>query len=217
MKRRALLATGAILAGGGRAMAADNVINLVFDGDSISAGAGSTPGHGLGQQVAAGLGGNARLHDVAAGGRPVSDCLLLFPKQVTPLYASDARFNVIVFHAGDNDIEQGRSAAQTYGAFTVYVSQAHQQGWKVVVSTELRRFTLQPQQRIELGTYNELLRANKAGADAVVDFDTDPRLTSVTNRANPAVFSPDGIHPSDGGYAILAAMLIPAIKKVAPV
>ena len=60
-----------------------------------------------------------------------------------------------------------------------------------------------------------MLRRNTAGADAVVDLDADPRLLDKSYRTDPAVFSHDGVHPSDGGYAILAGMVAPVVKQMA--
>jgi lysophospholipase L1-like esterase len=190
-------------------------INLVFDGDSISAGWGASPGHGLDARVAAELGGGVRLHNVAEGGRPVSKCLELYAKLVAPLFDASAPHNLIVFHAGDNDVLQGRGAAQTYLAFAAYVAAAHEQGWKVVVSTELRRSDFHSAQSSTLEDYNDRVRQNSAGADAVVDFDADARMTDMSYRLDPALFTQDGIHPSDSGYAVLANMLTPVVKRVA--
>ena len=211
-----------LLGGGLRAAAAAEpgcasaaCINLVLDGDSISAGVGASPGHTADRQMAAALGEAVRLQNVAAGGRPVSECLQLYPVLVAPLFVPAAGSNVIVFHAGDNDIARGRNAAQTYAAFTAYVAAAHQQGWKIVVSTELRRPDFPPPQEAELESYNDRLRRNDAGADAVVDLDAEPRMADLSYRADPEVFTPDRIHPSDGGYAVLAGLLAPAVRRVA--
>jgi lysophospholipase L1-like esterase len=189
-------------------------VNLVFDGDSISAGAGASPGHGLDGQVVAAIGDDVRLHNVAVGGRPVSDCLRLYDQRVAPLFDASTRHNVIAFHAGDNDIAQGRSADQTYVAFSAYVAAAHRQGWKVVVTTELRHADFSPLMEMKLEDYNNLIRRNQAGADAVVDLDADPRLRDFSHRAEADLFTRDGIHPSDGGYAVAAGMLAPQVKQI---
>jgi lysophospholipase L1-like esterase len=190
-------------------------VNLVFDGDSISAGAGASPGHGLDGQTVAAIGDDVRLHNVAVGGRPVWDCLQLYNKTVAPLFDTSSRHNLIAFHAGDNDIAQGRSADATYAAFTDYVAAAHRQGWKVIVSTELRHADFSALMETKLEDYNKLLRRNRAGADAVVDLDTEVRFKEFSYRTNPALFTRDRVHPSDGGYAVLAAMLAPEIKRIA--
>src|ERR1700733_10692852 len=80
-----------------------NCGNIVFDGDSISAGAGSTGGRGLDKELMQDLRVRARVTNVSVGGRPVSVCLKTFPGLVTPQFVPTARFNLIVFHAGDND------------------------------------------------------------------------------------------------------------------
>jgi lysophospholipase L1-like esterase len=189
-------------------------VNLLFDGDSISAGWGAT-GRKLDQLAAAALGGDVRLHNVAEGGRPVIACLQRYDALVAPFYDRSVRRNVIAFHAGDNDIAAGRSAAETYAAFTDYVAAAHRQGWRVVVSTELRRADFPPEAEDQLERYNALLRQNRAGAEAVVDLDTDAKLRDFAYRHDPRLFTPDGIHPNDGGYAVIAAMLAPAVRRVA--
>jgi len=191
-----------------------NCINLVFDGDSISAGAGATRDHAADRLVAREL-GHVRMYNVAAGGRPMAECLHLFPELVAPLFVPGGPPNVIVLHAGDNDVARGWSGAQIYAAFTSYVAAAHQQGWKVVISTELKRFDFLPQKEAELEGYNDRVRRNQAGADAVVDLDAEPKFADPAYRSDPAVFGKDRIHPSDGGYVLLADMLTPAVKRVA--
>ena len=68
-------------------------------------------------QVVAGMDRNVEVHNVAVGGRPVFQCLQLYPQLVMRLYNPATTHNVIVFHAGDNDIGAGRDAKQTYAAF----------------------------------------------------------------------------------------------------
>jgi lysophospholipase L1-like esterase len=186
----------------------------MFDGDSISAGVGSTQGHALDALVVGDLEVPLRLNNVSAAGRPVLNCLQFYGQRVAPLFSPEFKANIIVFHAGDNDINQGRDAAHTYAAFTDYVEAAHRQGWKVVVSTELRRFDFPPPKEAILEVYNDRLRQNRARADAVVDLDAEARFVAPEERHNADLFSPDGVHPSDGGYVILADMLVPAIKRV---
>jgi lysophospholipase L1-like esterase len=191
------------------------VVNLVFDGDSISASAGATPQHGLDFQLAVGLKRPLQSHNVAVGGRPVSECLRLYASLVAPLFVADAAANVIVFHAGDNDIARGKDAAATYAAFTDYVAAAHRQGFRVVVSTELRRPDFSAERKAALEDYNAKLRGNAAAADAVVDFDADPRMADLKRRDDPGMFTHDHVHPADDGYAVLAALLLPAVRRVA--
>lgn len=189
---------------------------VVFDGDSISAGVGASPAQTLDKQFARELGQLARVTNVAVGGRPAAECARLFPNLVAPLFQNQARFNVIVFHAGDNDINQGKSATEAYRAFTRYVAASHAQGWKILVSTELQRVDFPPGKKAELDAYNKLLLANSAGADAVVDFNAEPAFADLARREDPALFTKDRIHPSDSGYTILARMLVAGTKPLLP-
>jgi lysophospholipase L1-like esterase len=188
--------------------------NIVFDGDSISAGVGAFNGYGLDNQFMGDLRRSARVANVAVGGQPVYVSLQRFDATVTPLFVAGARFNLIVFHAGDNDVAHGRDAHGTYAAFTQYVAKAHQQGWTIIVSTELQRPDFPPDKEAVLDAYNRMLLANTACADSVVNVATDPRLGALAKRSDPTLFSPDHIHPRDAGYAILARMLATAAQSM---
>ena len=184
---------------------------LVFDGDSISVGVGASPGRTLAEQVAPLLPPGVTTRVVAAGGRPVKDCLALYDANVRPLHDARASHNVIFFHAGDNDVTQGSTARQTYEALTAYVARAHRQGWSIVVSTEMQRFDLPETMRAELSAFNALVLANAAGADGVADFGGDATMGGVANRRNPTYYTLDGVHPADAGYAILAGLAARAV------
>jgi lysophospholipase L1-like esterase len=189
---------------------------IVFDGDSISAGVGASPGQTLDKHFARELNVPARVTNVAVGGRPATECARLFSGLVSPLFQPRARFNLIVFHAGDNDIAQGKSADEAYRAFRQYVAAAHAQGWKIIVSTEFQRVDFSPSRQAELSSYNKQLLANAAGADAVIDFNMEPAFADLARREDPALFTKDRIHPSDGGYALLAQMLTAGAHRVLP-
>jgi lysophospholipase L1-like esterase len=187
---------------------------IVFDGDSISAGGRATPGNGLDIQFMLALGSPARLYNIAVAGRPVIDCLTRFDQGIVPLKDPQARLNLIVFHAGANDIAKRHSAAQTYQAFTNYVALAHTQGWKVVMSAELPRPDFLPAQEAELEAYNRYLLENKAGADVVVNVNADRRFGDLKDRDGSPVFSFDKIHPNDAGYAIFGQLLAAAVRPL---
>jgi lysophospholipase L1-like esterase len=213
MKRRAFLGALTTLPAHG-VLAAVASMNVVFDGDGLSASIGASPGRGLDALVAAALGGQVRVRNVAAPARPVLNCLTMFGQRVAPLYMPAYGANIIVFHGGDNDIAQGRGATRTYAALTDYIGMAHRQGWKVIVSTELPRPDFSAARQADLEAFNDRLRHNRARADAIVDFGNDPRLADPEQRLNPELFTADGVHPSDGGYAVLASILVPAIKRL---
>jgi len=188
--------------------------NIVFDGDSISAGAGATAAQHPDVLFLKALDRPSRLANVAVSGRPVGDCLSLFPIAVAPKFLSGVRFNLIVFHAGDNDIARGSDDAAAYAAFTAYVAAAHRQGWTVIVSTELPHPDFSPTREQYLDDYNRRLLANQAGADAVVDLSQVPRLNDVAAREASGWYAPDHVHLNGDGYAVLARLLAGAARKL---
>jgi lysophospholipase L1-like esterase len=191
-------------------------VNILFDGDSISAGYGTSPGKRPQQLMQQALGQPARIRNVAVGGRPVYQCLDRYPMNVAPNFEPAAQTNLIVFHAGDNDIAQGRDADATYQAFTTYVQTAHRQGWKVLVSTELPRPDFNPAREAALLAYNRLLIANGAGAEAVVDLSALPRLYDPQHRDASGWYSetPIPIHPNDAGYTAMMTLLTAQARQL---
>ena len=185
---------------------------LVFDGDSISLGAGASNGYTLADQVMPLLPSNVNCHVTAAYGRPVKDCLDLFETVVKPLYNPNAVHNVIFFHAGDNDIAWGRNAIETYDAMQNYIMLAHRQGWLVVVSTELQRYDWPEPGRLAIDTLNELILANSAGADGIADFQGNIIMGSESGRLDQLYYTSDHIHPADAGYTILAEIAAASLR-----
>ena len=180
---------------------------LVFDGDSVSQGAGVDAAQSPARQIARLMKEPVRIVSVAVAGKPVSASLADFQRNVAPLYDPKARYNVIAFHGGDNDIAGGRTAAQAYASLSRYVEIAHAQGWTVIVSTELARPDWDAAGHAALDEYNRLELRNQAGADAVIDYASAPGMSGLTGRETSGFYSADRIHPSARGYVLLATML----------
>ena len=176
---------------------------LIFDGDSIAEGAGASPGHGLQDNVVADLAWRGRVYNWSQSGRPMAVCLQRFEANVASLDVAPRTPVMVVLHAGDNDIAGGATAAQAYDALTGYVEIAHRRGWVVITTTELTRPDFRAAKKRQLALYNQMIRANLAKADAIVDYDNLPRFNDLANRGDRTLFYKDGIHPSEGGYALL--------------
>ncbi len=187
---------------------------IVFDGDSVSRGLGASPGQGPDAQLGRILGRPVRISNVAISGLPVFKAVAKFAQDVTPRYDPQAAFNIVAFHAGDNDVAAGKTADETYASLTEYIRMAHAQGWTVIVSTELARPTFSPEKQAYLADYNTMMRHNAAGADAVIDYAAIAGLSEVANRAGSPFYQHDQVHPSDRGYGILAEQLKAAILKL---
>ena len=187
---------------------------LLFDGDSVSQGFGVDPSQSPSAQIAPLLEGPVRILNVAVPGRPVSISVAEFPGSVAPHFDAAAADNVIAFHGGDNDIAEGRTAAEAYASLGRYIDLAHAQGWRVIVSTELGRPDFGAAGQAELAEYNRLELGNRAGADAVIDLASVPGLADLADRGRSGLYGPDHIHPSAAGYGRLAHLLRDVIAEV---
>lgn len=213
MMRRGLIRLLAAMPAAAAASATGAGIFL-FDGDSIAAGQGATPGHGLSDQVVALLGWRGRVRNSARSGRQMAECLMLYERNVAPHAMGEEGPKLLLIHAGDNDIRAGASGATAFAAYAEYVARARAQGWLVIASTKLARPTFPIEKRAGLAFFNEQVLANTAGAEAVIDYAALPAFARIANRTNPDVFTADRVHPSDGGYAILAAATAPVAVRL---
>ena len=211
LSRRSMLVLAGLATARPSSALAAPTLNVLFDGDSISAGAGVPRFESPYEQLARMLGPGAQVKSVAVGGRPVKTCNALYSQLVAPAYDPSAKLNVIAFHAGDNDIAQGSTAQQTYDQFTGYVRKAHAQGWKIIVTTELDRPRFSITKQNELAEYNTMLLQNRAAADIVYDYNQVPAMR---DHRNPWVYTEDEVHPTVAGYTILAEMVLNGIKRL---
>ena len=47
-----------------------------------------------------------------------------------------------------------------------------------------------------------------------MNLDTAPEFRDLAQGMNPSLFTEDGVHPSDGGYAVMAEILTPPVKHL---
>lgn len=113
--------------------------------------------------------------------------------------------NVVILHAGSNDLAQGASAADLLAVVKAYVTTLTGEGWRVAVGTVLRR-DLTPTQERERVRFNTLLRGPelRAAGATVIDY--------ATAQATGAIPLADGVHPGDVGYAAMNRLETPFIS-----
>ena len=113
---------------------------------------------------------------------------------------------------GTNDLSGGagdasRMAAALNTKLTDFVTYLKGQGKKVVACTILPRsdgnWMAQPDYEVQRLAYNDLVRANSAGADYVLDLASNPVIGDGANTADTSIYS-DLIHLSNLGQAYAA-------------
>ncbi len=123
--------------------------------------------------------------------------------------------DVLIFWGGTNDMWQKfyspdpiANTDAAYAATARYISERRSKGWDYILI--LTHPPMNP--GIISGTdhLNDLIRANTAGADAIIDVAADPRLA---NPFDPVMRADDGIHYRDGGAVLVVdAYLTPAVQ-----
>ena len=127
--------------------------------------------------------------------------------------------NIVLIEVATNDLGTlGTPAANLYNSLTVpYVSSAKAAGFYVVLVTVLpRSLNWSPAQEVQRLAYNNLVRQNAAGADAIDDWAADPVIGDGIDTVN-SLYYADGLHPTELGQQRLAvidaAALTPLLRK----
>ncbi len=134
--------------------------------------------------------------------------------------------NVAVLWIGINDTSQGREPSDTYAQMTTWIQNRRAEGWDHVVLLTVTKFehdesvkgyswgshTIAEQKRQEL---NQLIVANSAGADRIVD------LRTITGIGDPysvydTTYRPDKVHFTNTGNELVADRVVSAIRSLQP-
>jgi hypothetical protein len=181
--------------------------NIVMEGDSLTLGLGDWLCLQVetGSCVNSGIGGNR------------ADQMIETARSDVDLYASDDGGDVLILWAGTNDLWQQHhstdptaNADATYGFMTDYIAERRANGWDynfVMTNPPANPSVIQGSDHL-----NELIRANTAGADQVIDVAAESRLADPFDSF---LRAPDGVHYKDPGREIIVYdYLVPAIKAL---
>jgi lysophospholipase L1-like esterase len=190
---------------------------IVFDGNSLTAGQGSTGGNTYPAQLIAllealGITGIAD-YNFGVGGQTTSDMDSDVTTQIDPLILGGVQNILFAWEIGNDIYFNGDvSAAQT--RFQNYCEDRQAAGWTVIV------ITLTPRNQstsfgddvtafnAKLDAANTWLRANYTSfASGLVDVALDDRLSDYLDTT----YFSDGIHYTNAGYGVVAELALPVI------
>jgi Ca2+-binding RTX toxin-like protein len=190
---------------------------IVQSGDSI--GAGFTANYAAIDHL--GFPDSVVIHNVSVVGITQQTG---YRQRATDLFSfNDPRVaSVLVIGTGANDLLGGGSGSVLYNnVLRPFVASAQAAGFYVVVNSLLPVgvFGWTAEQEQERLTYNQLVRANAAGADAINDFAADPLIGDARHPATSAYYN-DALHPSVAGQQRLAVLdaeaLAPFVQPAPP-
>lgn len=181
--------------------------HVVWDGDSIMEGTGSTMLRSAPQLVQAQLTKNFGSYTTAVHGQQVSTIYANRAARFAPIYVA-GKTNVVFLEGGINDISAaGLSGANLYNNNTApLISYLKSLGYRVVVCTLLpfnANGNWTSAKESERLAYNALVVANSAGADYVLDFTQNPAMGATSASSDTTLYI-DGLHPTSLGYQYLA-------------
>lgn len=206
-------ASGGIKFSGGVTVGGATLLDqLITDGDSITFGIGvTTPWPSLLVSPA------YTLNNIAVSGANCSAARTAYQPFLVPGHR-----NVLYIWCGTNNISSSQSPATTYTALSGYISAARAYATAHAISslTIITATMLSRDNPAGLdtnrATYNGLIRANTAGADFIVDFDSlsigGGQLGCNGCATTSGNFNSDHIHPNNTGEAIIT----PAMQAVLP-
>jgi lysophospholipase L1-like esterase len=123
------------------------------------------------------------------------------------------RPKVVVILAGVNDVYQGRPAKHVIAQLTAMYARAKGAGIPVVAGSIIPYNTATPDQNARMRAINDWIRAT-AAADPAITF-VDTRAAAAARDDPDRLFeSPDGLHPSPGGYRRMADAIRPVLETV---
>lgn len=186
---------------------------LVCDGDSITAGVKSltTVDGDWPALVKATLGATWNVLNFGITGQTLNGMANLRGSNIDGFWTASRSKNILIVWGGTNDIANSATAAATYAVYQTYGVAAHLIGWKVIIVTAMTRTDITGAMQTQRGIFNTDLRtdfavatgniyvftpASVTYADAMVDADALQVATGFT--------FPDGIHPNEAGYVLLA-------------
>ncbi|MFH0916647.1 MAG: GDSL-type esterase/lipase family protein [bacterium] len=190
--------------------------NIVFDGDSLTAGSTATDPYP--SQLMRRFRPGVEWANLGIGGQRLKDMLDRAPDDVDPLYDSRLGQNVVVVWGGTNDMRHwNHSPATVYSRLREYCLSRRQMGYTVVVLTLLPRSDGDYPANFEADrqAVNRSIRATWPGfADAMVDVGSDQLIGRQGSELDRRFFSGDRVHLNDLGLSVVAGRVGQLLKRL---
>jgi lysophospholipase L1-like esterase len=189
---------------------------IIFEGDSMTSGVGSTSGLTYPNQTQTFLGFSATYQNLGIPSQSVVAMSTDASDQIDPEYSISRTTNIISLLGGTNDLFTGADATTTYNRIVSYLQGRRTAGFKVIVNTILPRSNSGTPVSFEENrqTVNTLIRSNwTTFADGISDISSDTRIGDVNDELD-VTYYPDRVHLTNAGYGIVASYVTAAIKQI---
>lgn len=190
--------------------------NIVFDGDSITEGAGATNFDNTSSNFNERSYYPVRVYNVGQGGGTTSSQNANRSRWVTQIYKSGAPMNLIVLGIGTNNLNAGNSSATVISGIQEYIDAVKLVGYEIVLCSILPRASfISTAKETERLAVNDHLKNNwqSMGAIGYVNYDNEGTMGRNTFVVNTSYYF-DGTHPTTDGYALLATYIAHTVEPI---
>jgi lysophospholipase L1-like esterase len=183
------------------------VKNIVFEGDSISAGSGVPQAQSYPFKTLRPSLEDWRMSNFSTSGANVTT-LTNRGVPTDGFYEPSYGRNVLMVLIGRNDVTNPDNSDAVYAALVAYVQARVTTGWEVWVGTCIATgAALQP----AITGLNAKIRGTSgngiitdAGANRIIDFAALPQFDTTADTTNPTYYQGDSTHPTAAGAVLLA-------------
>jgi len=181
---------------------------IIFHGNSLFNYANNNLPYGwaVSNYVRDNLVNKKSIFDYSQGGKTTTQIVSEFPTRIAPYFKAN---DVYIFWDGINDLNTGKTVAQTLASSKTLATLAKAQGYKVytLTCTSVNNVVVEPL-RIQ---YNTLLLSDTSFWDGVVDLTTIGVISDLNAYTNTTYFNADGVHFTTTGYNLIAQKIIDSI------
>jgi lysophospholipase L1-like esterase len=193
----------------------DRDVNIVYEGDSGHSGKGCAYRRRASWWLPRHLGRPVSVKNLGISGYQLSAMVSNYATRLGAAFKPGA-VNIAMILGGANDIGgAGLSAIQTYALLASLVSAAKATGYTAVVGTLFPSSTFYSGKETIRTDYIAAIKANAAGADAIVDYTANPVIGTDAAATDTTLYW-DNIHRTEVAHNISAQMDAAAIRPFLP-
>lgn len=188
---------------------------VVFEGDSLTQGTGSTEGNDYPSQTVRLLGAyNIDKRNLGFGGQQLADMLADAEDDIDALLPTGYPRDICVLWGGVNDISASAAAEDIEADIETFCSGRQAAGYKVIACTIAPYNSSDEHETLRL-TVNTWIRGHYGDfADALADIAANEHFDAKADALDTTYYKVDGIHLTDAGYAIVAGIVKTAIESL---
>jgi lysophospholipase L1-like esterase len=190
-------------------------VQIIFDGNSLTAGSGATAGNDYPSVVMDNYSENWARRNIGKSGQTLRQ--MIDSRGDVPEVLTGIVDNIYICWGGHNDFAGGADVDTVLKRTEVCCSLAQTDGYTVIVMAMLpSTYSGQPAKLDSMRcAYNDSLRAQYSGwADAMVELDQDADIGQDGDQNNTTFYSADKIHLTNAGYAIVADSVIAEVDSL---